>query len=164
MKQGHQQILWLYGPEHYITEVGTMNIMIYWKNKEGELELVTPPIEQGVILPGVTRDSLLTLAREWNEFKVTERPVTMAELVDALDENRVLEGKIENLKFFLKLGSVFGAGTACVVCPVNRVTYEDRVLDIPTMDNGPALATKFLNTLNDLQYGRQKLADWQVFV
>ena len=94
MKQGHQQILWLYGPEHYITEVGTMNIMIYWKNKEGQLELVTPPIEQGVILPGVTRDSLLTLAREWNEFKVSERPVTMAELVDALDEDRVLEGKL----------------------------------------------------------------------
>ena len=93
MKQGHQQILWLYGEEHYITEVGTMNIMIYWKNKEGEVELVTPPIEQGVILPGVTRDSLLTLAREWNEFKVTERPVTMGELVEALDDGRVLEGK-----------------------------------------------------------------------
>lgn len=148
MKQGHQQILWLYGEEHYITEVGTMNIMIYWKNKEGEVELVTPPIEQGVILPGVTRDSLLTLAREWNEFKVTERPVTMGELVEALDDGRVLE--------------VFGAGTACVVCPVNRVTYGDRVLDIPTMENGPELATKFLTTLNDLQYGRTRRADWQV--
>ena len=69
MKQGHQQILWLYGDEHYITEVGTMNIMLFWKNTDGDLELVTPPIEQGVILPGVTRDSLLTLAREWGEFK-----------------------------------------------------------------------------------------------
>lgn len=148
MKQGHQQILWLYGDDHYITEVGTMNILIYWKNKQGELELVTPPIEQGVILPGVTRDSLLTLAREWNEFKVTERPVKMSELVEALDEGRVLE--------------VFGAGTACVVCPVNRVTYGDRVLDIPTMDNGPELATKFLSTLNDLQYGRTRRPDWQL--
>ena len=76
-----------------------LNIMIYWKNKEGEVELVTPPIEQGVILPGVTRDSLLTLAREWNEFKVTERPVTMNELVEALDEGRVLEGKLAVIKF-----------------------------------------------------------------
>ena len=92
MKQGHQQILWLYGDDHYITEVGTMNILIYWKNKQGEVELVTPPIEQGVILPGVTRDSLLTLAREWNEFKVTERAVKMSELVEALDDGRVLEG------------------------------------------------------------------------
>ena len=57
---------------------------------------------------------------------------------------------------------VFGAGTACVVCPVNRVTYGDRVLDIPTMENGPELATKFLTTLNDLQYGRTRRADWQV--
>jgi len=150
IEQGHQQILWLYGPEHYITEVGTMNIMIYWETKEGKMELVTPPIEQGVILPGVTRDSLLSLAREWAEFDVTERPVTMAELVEALDEGRVKE--------------VFGAGTACVVCPVNRVTYGERVLDIPTMENGPKLATKFLNTLNDLQYGRVKKDAWQVFV
>ena len=85
MKQGHQQILWLYGPEHYITEVGTMNLFIYWKNTDGELELVTPPIDQGVILPGVTRDSLLALSREWNEFKVSERVITMAEFVTALD-------------------------------------------------------------------------------
>jgi len=147
MKKGHQQILWLYGPEHYITEVGTMNIMIYWRNSDGELELVTPPIEQGVILPGVTRHSLLALAREWNEFKVSTRPVTMAELVTALDDGRVIE--------------VFGAGTACVVCPVNKVTYGDRTLHIPTMDNGPKLATRFLHTLNDIQYGNVDKPEWQ---
>jgi|ERR1711937_59492 len=150
MKQGHQQILWLYGDEHYITEVGTMNIMVFWKNTDGDLELVTPPIEQGVILPGVTRDSLLTLAREWGEFKVSERPVTMAELVTALDENRVQE--------------VFGAGTACVVCPVNRVTYGDRTLHIPTMENGPKLATRFLETLNGIQYGTISKPEWQMVV
>ena len=72
-----------------------MNIMIYWETKEGKMELVTPPIEQGVILPGVTRDSLLSLAREWAEFDVTERPVTMAELVEALDEGRVKEGFLQ---------------------------------------------------------------------
>jgi branched-chain amino acid aminotransferase len=148
MKKGHQQILWLYGDEHYITEVGTMNLLIYWTNENGEEELVTPPIEQGVILPGVTRDSLLTLAREWNEFKVTERAVTMKELVDALDQGRVKE--------------VFGAGTACVVCPVNKVTYGDRVLEIPTMDDGAPLATRFLNTLNDIQYGNSSREGWQV--
>lgn len=148
MKQGHQQILWLYGPEHYITEVGTMNLFIYWKNTDGELELVTPPIDQGVILPGVTRDSLLALSREWNEFKVSERVITMAEFVTALDENRVVE--------------VFGAGTACVVCPVNRVTYGDRALHIPTMENGPKLATRFLTTLNDIQYGHVSKPEWQV--
>lgn len=147
IKAGHQQILWLYGPEHYITEVGTMNLMIYWKNKNGEHELITPPIEQGVILPGVTRDSLLTLAREWNEFKVSEATITMAELVEALEEDRVLE--------------VFGAGTACVVCPVNKITYGEKVLHIPTMENGPKLAGRFLQTLNDIQYGRVSKPEWQ---
>lgn len=150
MAAGHQQILWLYGPEHYITEVGTMNLFIYWKNTDGEVELVTPPIEQGVILPGVTRDSMLTLAREWGEFKVAEKTITMGELVTALDEDRVIE--------------VFGAGTACVVCPVNKVTYGDRELHIPTMENGPKLATRFLSTLNDIQYGHISKPEWQVVI
>ncbi|KAG2455461.1 EAA2 protein, partial [Polypterus senegalus] len=61
---GCQQALWLYGPDHEITEVGTMNIFIYWKNTNGDMELVTPPLD-GIILPGVTRQSLLDLARSW---------------------------------------------------------------------------------------------------
>merc|ERR1719223_1967426 len=110
-----------------------MNLLIYWTNENGEEELVMPPIEQGVILPGVTRDSPLTLAREWNEFKVTERAVTMKELVDALDQGRV-----------------------------NKVTYGDRVLEIPTMDDGAPLAARFLSTLNDIQYGNSSREGWQV--
>ena len=74
----------------------------------------------------------------------------MAELVTALDENRVQE--------------VFGAGTACVVCPVNRVTYGDRTLHIPTMENGPKLATRFLETLNGIQYGTISKPEWQMVV
>jgi len=46
---------------------------VFWKNEQGEEELVTPPID-GTILPGITRDSILTLMREMNEFKVTVRP------------------------------------------------------------------------------------------
>jgi branched-chain amino acid aminotransferase len=49
---------------------------------------VTPPLE-GLILPGVTRLSLLELAREWKEFRVVERTITMAEVVEAHAENRV---------------------------------------------------------------------------
>ena len=81
---------------------------------------------------------------------MSERPVTMAELVTTLDENRVQE--------------VFGAGTACVVCPVNRVTYGDRTLHIPTMENGPKLATRFLETLNGIQYGTISKPEWQMVV
>ena len=53
-----------------------------------ERELVTPPLD-GLILPGVTRLSLLELAREWKEFRVVERTVTMAEVIEAHEENRV---------------------------------------------------------------------------
>ena len=54
----------------------------------GERELVTPPLD-GTILPGVTRDSILQLCRDWNEFKVSERMVPMAELVEAVEKGQV---------------------------------------------------------------------------
>lgn len=53
-----------------------------------ERELVTPPLD-GLILPGVTRLSLLELAREWKEFRVSERSINMAEIIQAHEENRV---------------------------------------------------------------------------
>lgn len=56
----------------YVTEVGTMNFFVFWKNEDGEDELVTPPLD-GTILPGVTRDTILTLMRELGEFKVSIR-------------------------------------------------------------------------------------------
>lgn len=54
-----------------------------------EQELITPPLTDGLILPGVTRDSVLTLAREWNEFQISERYLTMEELKQAIKEGRV---------------------------------------------------------------------------
>ncbi|KAI2666319.1 Branched-chain-amino-acid aminotransferase, cytosolic [Labeo rohita] len=130
-KQGCQQVLWLYGESEEITEVGTMNLFIYWTTEKGEKELVTPPLD-GVILPGVTRQSLLDLAREW-------------ELMGALEDGRVLE--------------VFGSGTACVVCPVGSLLYRGQTYQIPTMKNGPDLAKRFYKELTDIQYGRTQ-RDW----
>jgi branched-chain amino acid aminotransferase len=52
------------GDERYITEVGTMNVFMCLKNKNGGTELVTPPLN-GLILPGVTRQSILDLGRTW---------------------------------------------------------------------------------------------------
>ncbi|XP_014855659.1 PREDICTED: branched-chain-amino-acid aminotransferase, cytosolic-like isoform X1 [Poecilia mexicana] len=144
LKQGCQQVLWLYGPDEEITEVGTMNLFIYWTNTKGERELVTPPLD-GIILPGVTRQSLLDLGRTWGDFKVTERKMGMKELLQALDAGRVLE--------------VFGAGTACVVCPVGSLLYRGKTYQIPTMQNGPDLAKRFYKELTDIQYGR-KPSEW----
>jgi len=53
-----------------------MNLFVLWRTKSGGLELITAPLD-GTILPGVTRDSILTLSREWGEFSVTERFVLL---------------------------------------------------------------------------------------
>ncbi|XP_072298849.1 branched-chain-amino-acid aminotransferase, mitochondrial [Eucyclogobius newberryi] len=149
VKRDCQQVLWLYGDQEEITEVGTMNLFIYWTNSKGEKELVTPPLEDGLILPGVTRQSLLDLARTWGEFGVCERSLQMPELLQALDQGRVLE--------------VFGAGTACVVCPVGSLLYKGQTFQIPTMENGPDLAKRFYKELTDIQYGRKE-SDWAPLV
>ncbi|KGL81653.1 Branched-chain-amino-acid aminotransferase, cytosolic, partial [Tinamus guttatus] len=148
LELGCQQVLWLYGEDHQITEVGTMNLFLYWINEDGEDELATPPLD-GIILPGVTRQSILDLACNWGEFKVSERYITMSDLTTALEENRVKE--------------MFGAGTACVVCPISKILYKGKHLHIPTMENGPDLATRFLNKLSDIQYGRED-SNWAVLV
>lgn len=136
-KLGHQQVLWLYGDDHQLTEVGTMNIFIFMINKNGERELVTPPLD-GLILPGVTRLSLLELAREWKEFKVTERSINMAEVVEAHKEKRLIE--------------VFGAGTACVVCPVSNISYQGQ--DYAIAQSESSLSQRFYKTMGDITYGR----------
>ncbi|XP_053308192.1 branched-chain-amino-acid aminotransferase, cytosolic-like [Spea bombifrons] len=147
-QQGCQQVLWLYGDNRQVTEAGTMNFFMYWVNEQGEEELLTPPLN-GLILPGVTRQSLLDLARQWGEFKVSERTVTMGDLIKGLQEDRVKE--------------IFGSGTACVVSPVSRILYEGQNYDIPTMENGPEMSKRFLKSLNDIQYGRTH-SDWAYLV
>eukprot|EP00291_Cryptomonas_curvata_P012767 CAMPEP_0172190546 /NCGR_PEP_ID=MMETSP1050-20130122/23177_1 /TAXON_ID=233186 /ORGANISM="Cryptomonas curvata, Strain CCAP979/52" /LENGTH=275 /DNA_ID=CAMNT_0012865439 /DNA_START=152 /DNA_END=976 /DNA_ORIENTATION=+ len=77
--QGYSQVLWLSGEDEAVTEVGAMNIFFLWKTPDGVVELITAPLD-GIILPGVTRASILELARAWGEFRVTERRYTMAEV------------------------------------------------------------------------------------
>uniref|UniRef100_A0A8C8YA27 Branched-chain-amino-acid aminotransferase n=1 Tax=Prolemur simus TaxID=1328070 RepID=A0A8C8YA27_PROSS len=135
-KKGCEQVLWLFGPDHQLTEVGNMNIFVYWTHEDGVLELVTPPLD-GVILPGIVRKSLLDLAYNWGEFRVAERKITMKELLQALEEGRVRE--------------VFGSGTACQVCPVHQILYQGQHLHIPTMENGPELILRFQKELKAIQ-------------
>ncbi|XP_064150086.1 branched-chain-amino-acid aminotransferase, mitochondrial isoform X4 [Loxodonta africana] len=135
-KRGCEQVLWLCGPDHQLTEVGTMNIFVYWTHEDGVLELVTPPLD-GVILPGVVRQSVLDLAQSWGEFRVAQRKVTMNELLRALEEGRVRE--------------VFGSGTACQVCPVHKILYQGKQLHIPTMENGPELILRLQKELKAIQ-------------
>lgn len=132
---GQQQVLWLHGPDYLLTEVGTMNIFMLSRRTDGTVELATPPLEDGLILPGVTRDSLLALTRSWAEFEVVERTISMAEVDQLINEGRMLE--------------MFGAGTACVVCPIGEIHFKEKVFHIPE----PKLAGRLLKDLTDMQYG-----------
>nr|XP_046234542.1 branched-chain-amino-acid aminotransferase, cytosolic [Scatophagus argus] len=145
---GCEQVLWLYGDDHQITEAGTMNIFLYWINEDGEEELATVPLD-GIILPGVTRQSILELTREWGEFKVTERYLTMRQLCTALKQQRVKE--------------LFGSGTACMICPIGRIVYQGENLHIPGQDKHSQLTSRIAKELTDIQYGRTA-SDWTFLV
>jgi branched-chain amino acid aminotransferase len=92
-RQGYHQILWLYGLEGYCTEAGGSNFFVVWKRKDGKKELITAPLDDKLILDGVTRRSCLDLARERlrNELDVTERKFTISEIQEAAAESRLLE-------------------------------------------------------------------------
>lgn len=144
LSRGFQQNLWLFGEEEYVTEVGTMNLFAAIKNKEtGQPELMTAPLD-GTILEGVTRDSILGLARERlapKGWKISERKFTMKELADASDEGRMME--------------IFGAGTAAIVSPVRRISWKGRMVDCGLAEDeecGP-ITSQVKDWIEGIQYG-----------
>ncbi|KZT21693.1 branched-chain amino acid aminotransferase II [Neolentinus lepideus HHB14362 ss-1] len=159
-KLGYDQNLWLYGPEHHLTEVGTMNLFVVFKTEDGSLELVTPPLD-GMILPGVTRDSVLELAKGHasgqhkipglgDKLTVSERPVTMKEVKDASQSGRLVE--------------LFGTGTAAVISPVDRIGYLGEDVQIPTGPDGMGPVSKPIwQELVGRQIGTIP-SDWSVVV
>ena len=105
--EGCEQVLWVFGEEQEVTEVGAMNIFCLLRSESGQLELVTPPLTSGTVLPGVTRQSVLELARRVEGLQVRERRITLPDLLRASTEGRVLE--------------MFGCGTAAIISPVGRL-------------------------------------------
>ena len=142
------QVLWLYNDE--VTEVGAMNVFFVFQMDNGKLELVTPPLDRGDILPGVTRDSILHLARTgWGaNFAVSERFPTMTEIQRRSENGTLLEA--------------FGAGTAAVVTPIGCIQYKGKDIEIPAP--GP-IAERVWNEITEIQYGNnEKPKSWSVLV
>ncbi|CAL5874180.1 uncharacterized protein PFLUO_LOCUS8468 [Penicillium psychrofluorescens] len=145
--RGFQQNLWLFGEEEYVTEVGTMNLFIALKNKEtGQKELITAPLD-GTILEGVTRDSVLALARERLEPKgwaISERKIRMSDVAEAAQEGKMIE--------------VFGAGTAAIVSPVRNISYRGKLVDCGLKENEEAgeIALQMKSWIEGIQYGDEK--------
>ena len=145
---GYNQVLWLFGDDDQVTEVGAMNVFFVFQNENGVPELVTPPLDRGDILPGVTRDSILQLARSWpdDEITVSERFPTMPEIVQAAEESRLLEA--------------FGAGTAAVVTPIRSIQYQSKDIEIPATGE---VTKRVYREITGIQYGKiEGPAGWSV--
>jgi len=141
---GYSQVLWLDGVDRkYIEEVGAMNIFFKIAGK-----VVTPALN-GSILPGITRNSVIQVCKEWG-YDVEERKISADELIEA-QKNGTLE-------------ECFGTGTAAVISPVGKLRYQD---DVMTINGGQIgeLSQKLYDTITGIQLG--KLPDergWRVKV
>jgi len=131
-KRGFDQILWTDAFEHkYVEEVGVMNVMFVIDGK-----VITPSLERGTVLKGVTRDSAITLLRDMG-YVVEERNLSVDEIVEAHKKGLLQE--------------VFGVGTAAVVSFIINLTYKDYSMDfdLDKLKVAPALKQH----LNDIRVG-----------
>ncbi len=133
-KRGFQQVLWLDGKENrYIEESGAMNVMFVLGD-----ELVTAPLG-GTILPGVTRESVIELARSWG-IKVSERPYTIDEVIEASKAGILKEA--------------FGTGTAAVISPIGEIAHGETRIVINGCKTGP-LSQRLYDEITGIQYGNK---------
>jgi branched-chain amino acid aminotransferase len=131
---GFDQVIWTDGLTHeYIEESGAMNIMFIVDGK-----IITPALS-GTILDGITRDSLLTLAKK-NGVSVEERRVSLAELTGWFDSGKKVEA--------------FGAGTAAVIAPIELIDINGKKYH-PYIDPD-ATMLRMKKELNDIKYGVKK--------
>lgn len=130
---GYTQVLWLDGVHRkYVEEVGTMNVMFLIDDT-----VVTAPLE-GSVLPGVTRDSIIHILKDWG-YKVEERELSIDELMEAGRNG--------------KLREAFGTGTAAVISPVGQLYYKGEEIVINDFKTGE-LTQKLYDTLTGIQWGR----------
>lgn len=145
--KGFDQILWLFGKEGWVTEAGASNFFVLLL-EDGVKKLVTAPLDDKIILDGVTRRSLLELARErLPGVEVVERRYTMAELVKAHEEGRLLEA--------------FAAGTAFFVAQVKEISFKDTTILLPLAEGSVTLTLKA--SLKAIMYGEVD-HEWGVVV
>lgn len=134
-QQGFHQLLWTDGAEHrFVEEAGTMNVLFVI---DGKLVSI-PPGDS--ILPGITRKSLLQLARD-RGITVEERPVEVAEVVEAIESGRLTE--------------MFGAGTAATVAHIALMHCNGVDYQLPDIA-GREISNRLLKKLRGIQKGIEK--------
>lgn len=132
-RQGYDQVLWTDAFEHkYAQEIGTMNVFFVTGNT-----ILTPDLEQGTILNGVTRSSAITILKEMG-YNVEERPVNIEEMIELYKKGQLQE--------------VFGTGTAATISPIRELKYKDFVMTF-NVDEWKA-APEMKRRLTDIREGR----------
>ncbi len=135
VQSGHSQVLWLDAIHRtYLEEAGTMNVFVLLRD-----ELVTPPLS-GTILPGIIRDSVIQLARQWG-YTVNERNISIDEVIQKAVSGELLE--------------MFGSGTAAIIAPIGLITYKDKSYSIGGGKTGP-LAKRLFDEITAIQCGEKK--------
>jgi branched-chain amino acid aminotransferase len=133
-EKGYDQVLWLDAKEKkYVEEVGSMNLCFVCDGK-----LVTSPLH-GTILDGITRRSVLELAR-FNGLAIEERALSVDEIFAGVESGRITEA--------------FGTGTAVVISPVGQFTYQGRTVVIGDGKTTGKVTQELYDTLTGIQYGR----------
>jgi len=131
--QGYTQLLWTDALEHkYFEESGTMNVMFVKNN------VLLTPNTSSTILKGITRDTLLQLAKSMG-IETEERKVSVKEIIEGIQDGSVTE--------------VFGVGTAVVVSPFAAIGFEGMDYVLPTITE-QSYSSKLKNALNDLRTGK----------
>ncbi len=129
--KGYHQLLWTDGKTHtFIEESGTMNICFVIDGK-----LISPSEDADTILRGVTKRSVVDLAKSWG-IEVEERRVTVAEIVKAHSEGRISEA--------------FGAGTAATIAHIAKIGYRGEDLVLPAIETR-TFSLRVLTYLDDLK-------------
>lgn len=131
--KGYDQNLWLDGIEQkYIQEIGTMNVFFVVGDR-----VLTPSLDEGTILDGITRKSVIELLNDRN-ITVEERRISIDEILEFYDKGELLE--------------VFGAGTAAVIAPIAELHYKGKDMVLPPQDTW-LVSSSIKQELADIRYG-----------
>ena len=132
-RKGYDQVLWTDAFEHkYVQEIGTMNVFFIIGNKA-----ITPDLENGTILDGVTRSSAIAILQETGLI-VEERNISIDEVIEAHQSGT--------------LNEVFGTGTAATISLIKELRYKDYVMNFNVENWKVAIELK--KTLDDIREGR----------
>ena len=135
-KKGYSQVLWLDAVEgRYIEEVGAMNICFVYEGKR----IVTPALS-GSILPGITRDSILTLAPALG-YEISEERLDIDEILADIASGKITEA--------------FGCGTAAVISPVGNLCLKGKDYVINNNESGK-VSKHLYDELTGIQYGTRE--------